>query len=181
MTEIYHFNISCQKCYLFQTEKGNRNDISWQVSGIITPTFPPDSPLLQLTSASLCVWGCCVHVWIVCIVCKLNTASDWLTNSYSTLANHHDLRSCLAPPSSPKKKTNSFAAPVAESQVGWQQLKWVASVYNAPHLIVRNVNGIVTMEIVISLVIITCYAIVAIHTSSINNQPITVLTLYFMH
>ena len=42
--------------------------------------FP--STCLQLTSASLCVRGSWVRVWMVC---KLNTASDWLTNSHSIL------------------------------------------------------------------------------------------------
>ena len=37
---------------------------------------------------------------------------------------------------------------MAESWVGWQQLQWVASVYNTAHLIVGD--SIVTMEIVIS-------------------------------
>ena len=55
------------------------------------------------------------------------------------------------PPPSPKKK-NSFAAPVAGSQVRWQQLHRVASVYNTPHLIVGvgNGNSVVMMEILIS-------------------------------
>ena len=72
-------------------------------------------------------------------------------NSYSTLANHHHWYGCLTPPSFlTKEKENSFAAPVADSQVGWQQLQWVDSVYNAPHLIVANGNGVVMMEIVIN-------------------------------
>ena len=68
--------------------------------------------LLVCVCVCVCVCGCCVYVWFVC---KLNTASDWLTNFYTTLANHHHLCCCLAPPSS-------------ESRVGWQQLQFITCV-----------------------------------------------------
>ena len=50
----------------------------------------------------------------------------------------------------PHQREKKKAAAVAESQVRWQQLQWVASVYNMPHLIVINSNGFVAMEIEIS-------------------------------
>ena len=82
----------------------------------------------------------------VLFVCKLNTASDWLTNSPSTLESQSSSLMRLSRPSSLPHQNCSI---VAESRVGRQQLQGVASVCNATHSSVINSNGVLTMEIVI--------------------------------
>ena len=50
---------------------------------------------------SQCVRGRCVRLWFVC---KLNTASDWLTNSHSTLESQSSSLMRLSRPSLPLAK-----------------------------------------------------------------------------
>ena len=58
-----------ERCFIrselltMNVDKGDLSSVC--TSTLKTLTVPPDSQLLQLTSASLCVRGCCVHVWLV--------------------------------------------------------------------------------------------------------------------
>ena len=92
----------------------------------------------------VCVRGCCVHVWFVC---KLNTASDWLTNSHSTLESQSPSLMWLSCPSLLPLQLRWLRAESDDNS-----FNWAASVCNLQLLIVSNGNSVVMMGTVISYI-----------------------------